>query len=431
MTISGRLLSATALVAAGVLLAATARAADDAKTPVPTPTAATPAAPAETPSSWASGIKLGLQIDGGITFNPAAPKTNNGQLFTDKPNTVLLNQILATVGRELDKDATDWDFGFKVQGMYGSDARYTHYLGIFNNVTENRNQFDIVEGSVSIHAPVITAGGLDLKLGLFPTPLGFETIDPSTNPFYSHSYIFNFGLPFKQTGAYGILHVTPELNIWAGLDTGVNTTLPVSGDNNSAVAGMFGFGLTLMGGNLTVLALSHIGPENANQRPSQPLGIPNANSEYRFLNDIVVTYKHNDKLTFTTELNYIKDDFWRSEAYGLAQYATYALSETLALNGRAEVYRDNKPFFVGVFPGTKDYVNAQYGRPNTSFTLPRTTYGEITLGVTWKPDLPKPVAGLLVRPEIRVDSSLNGTRPYNDGKDGMALTMATDFILQF
>ena len=51
------------------------------------------------------------------------------------------------------------------------------------------------------HLPWITDGGIDLKVGQYPTPLGYETIDPSTNPFYSHSYIFQFGLPFKHTGA--------------------------------------------------------------------------------------------------------------------------------------------------------------------------------------------------------------------------------------
>ena len=41
---------------------------------------------------------------------------------------------------------------------------------------------------------------MDAHVGLFPTPLGYEVIDPSANPFYSHSYIFQFGLPFKHTG---------------------------------------------------------------------------------------------------------------------------------------------------------------------------------------------------------------------------------------
>jgi hypothetical protein len=38
---------------------------------------------------------------------------------------------------------------------------------------------------VVAHVPWVTEGGIDLKIGQYPTPLGYETIDPSTNPFYS------------------------------------------------------------------------------------------------------------------------------------------------------------------------------------------------------------------------------------------------------
>src|SRR5471032_2988436 len=90
--------------------------------------AATEAAPAPPPAAdappagyWINGIHLSAQIEAGITGNPAGPKNNFGQLFTDKPNTVLLNQILLTANKPLDPKATDFDWGFKLQGMYGSD----------------------------------------------------------------------------------------------------------------------------------------------------------------------------------------------------------------------------------------------------------------------------------------------------------------------
>ena len=119
---------------------------------------------------------------------------------------------------------------------YGTDARYTHFLGVFDYALAERYQFDIVEASVSVHAPVLA--GLDVKAGLYPTPLGFETIDPSTNPFYSHSYIFNFGIPLKHTGVLAVLHATDFLDLYGGVDTGVNTTFgDQAGDNNGAVAG--------------------------------------------------------------------------------------------------------------------------------------------------------------------------------------------------
>ncbi len=393
------------------------------------PIKAAPLASATPPAqpTWASTIKLTAQVEGGIVFNPDSPKNNVGQLFTDKANQLQLNQVLLTAQRPIDPKETGWSVGFKLQGLYGSDARYTHFLGELDRVTSDRYQFDITEANVVLHMPLLTEGGIDLKLGQYTTPIGFETIDPSTNPFYSHSYIFNFGVPLKHTGALAIVHATPVVDAYFGIDSGVNTSLGAnSGDNNSAPAGLFGFGLNnLLGGNLTVVALSHVGPENASR------AVPNADRFMRYLNDAYATYKFSDAFSITTELNYIRDDFARAEAYGVAQYGQYTLSDKLTLNGRAEVFRDNRGFFVGVFPGNLDFVNAESGFPNTSTTTRPTTYGALTVGVTYKPALPGPVSSLMIRPELRYDHSLNGTSPFNGGRSPGAFTIASDVILAF
>ncbi len=395
--------------------------ADDAPAPA---AAAAPAAPAAPPATWASSIKLNAQFEGGVVFNTASPKNNFGQLFTDKSNQAQLNQILLTASRVIDPKETGWDVGFKFQVLYGSDARYTHFLGELDRITRDRYQLDITEANITVHAPILTEGGIDLKLGQYPTPIGYEVIDPSGNPFYSHSYIFNFGIPLKHTGGYATIHATSVVDAYIGVDSGVNTSVG-GGDNNSAAAGLIGFGLNLLDGNLTVLALSHIGPEN----PSSV--VPHADGFYRYLNDVVVTYKANDKLTLTTELNYIRDDYYRAEAWGVAQYAGYTLNDQITLNGRAELFRDNNGFFVGAFPGNLDFLNSEAGRPANVTSAPRTTYGAFTAGITYKPSVPAPIAGLSLRPEIRYDRALNGTRPFNGGRDVGAFTIAADAILAF
>ena len=424
MTTTNRLLltATSALFAAG-LLAGPARAQT---------APATPAAPAA-PVTWIDGLKFGAQIEGGVSFNAGDPKTNNGQLLTDHPNQPTLNQILLSVERDIPKDATTWDVGFKLQGLYGSDARYTHFLGLLDHALPNdRYQFDITEASVSVHAPLLV--GLDVTAGLYPTPLGFETIDPSTNPFYSHSYIFNFGIPLKHAGVLAVLHATDQIDLYGGVDTGVNTTFG-SGDNNGTIAGLLGVGFTALGGNLTGVALSHFGPEVPSYSNSQPWGYTNANHYFRYENDAYFTYKWNDKLSSTTEFNYIKDDnpwLGAPEAWGVAQYVAYTLTDTVTLNARAEVFRDGKGFYVAYFPGNLDYVNSEYGKPNNAQSGPHATYGALTVGVTWKPTgLPQHLAGLLIRPELRYDQTLAGQNAFNGGKDAGSFTAATDFILQF
>ena len=409
--------------APGIQLAQAAPAPAPAAPTAPAPAAAAPAPPA----GWFSSIKFSAQAEGGIVVNPQRPSDglNFGQLFTDKANQFQLNQLLLGVQRPTDPKATGYDVGFQFQFLYGSDARYTHFLGELNHVTADRNQIDIVTADLAIHLPWLSPGGIDVKAGQYPTPIGYETIDPSTNPFYSHSYIFNFGIPLKHTGVMATWHVNDTVDLWAGVDSGVNTSLG-DGDNNGAAAGLFGFGLNnLLGGKLTILALSHIGPEN----PS--LTVPNADSHMRYENDIVTTYKVSDKLSLANEVNYIRDDFFHADGYGFAQYLAYTLNDTMTFNARGEVFRDNKGFFVGAFPGNLDYVNSERGYPATVIVAPATTYGEITLGITFKPPLPAPVANFMIRPEVRYDSSLNGTHPFNGGRDVGAFTIASDVILGF
>jgi hypothetical protein len=416
------------------------------QTPPPAATTeATPppaAADAPPPGYWINGIHLSAQLDAGITGNFAGPKQNFGQLFTDKPNTVLLNQILLTANKPLDPKATDFDWGFKLQGMYGSDARYTHFLGEFDRtLPDDRNQFDVVEANVLFHLPVLFDGGVDIKAGQYSTPLGFETIDPSTNPFYSHSYIFSFGLPFKHTGVLTTSHVSSLLDVYLGLDTGSNTTFGPLGDNNSAIAFLGGVNLTMMDGNLTVLALTHIGPENPSRELS-PAGF-NADGFFRYYNDVVITYKATPTLTLTTELNWVRDDFGATgfttgkpsaaNGFGIAQYASYTLSDTLTLNGRAELFRDDNNFFVAGFGANNGFDQFQKGFATpVSAALHATTYGALTLGVTYKPaDMPAPISGLLIRPEVRWDTDLGGAKAFNSNKDNSSFTLASDVVLTF
>jgi hypothetical protein len=399
-----------------------------AQTSAPAPSGDAAKSDTAAPANWSDTLKFSGHIEAGITGNFDDPSNgiNFGHLYTDRANRPLLDQLLLTAERPLDPKAEGYDFGFKLQGMYGSDARYSHSYNLFDRVTNNRNQFDIVEANGVAHLPVLTAGGIDLKLGLFPSPMGAEVIDAAGNALYSHSYIFNFGTPSKHTGGLATIHLTPMVDLYAGVDTGVNAWLGRKGDNNSSGAGQGGIGLNLMGGNLTIVALTHIGPENA-----RGIAGVQANSDLRYLNDVLTTWKASDALTLTTELNFIRDDGLHAIGYGGAQYAVYALNDAFSLVGRGEIWRDNNGAFVAAFPGSLDFVNSERGLPATTISGGRTTYGALTLGVNYKPAVPKVIEGFVIRPEIRYDTSLNDTKPFNAGKSDHQVTLGADVILPF
>ena len=362
-------------------------------------------------------------IEGSFTGNPDSPEDNQnfGRFFDDRSNEALLNQAVITAERTLDSSATGFDWGFKTQFMFGSDARFIHSLGLFDNTMRtNLYQPDLVEAYLNLHFPIFTEHGVDLKVGKFVTLEGAETIDPRTDAFYSHTYIFNFGIPFNHTGALFTVHTTSWLDLIAGVTRGVNMSID---DNNDSAAFHGGVGLNFNEGKIVVLASTHIGPET-----------PNNNHDLRYLNDAAITWKITDKFTSITDLNYARDDGADADAYGVAQYFTYAINDKITAKIRGEIWRDDKGFYVASFADPHDPMRALQGNPTIDPRTVgggRTTYGALTVGVDIKPTVPKPLTGLTIRPEVRVDHSFSDTHPFNDSKDETMFTAAVDAILTF
>lgn len=373
-------------------------------------------ATATTATTSTQRVKFYGHTDVGFTYNPDHPNDhiNFGRLFDDKSNQILLNQTLLTAERTLDPLAKGFDWGFKLQFMLGTDARYTQFLGEFEDLYDSRYQPDVVEAYLNLHFPILTPGGIDVKAGQFVTLEGAEVIDSTGNFFYSHSYIFNFGIPFKHTGVLATTHLNKYIDLYTGITEGVNCGLE---DNNDSVSFHGGVGLNLLDGKVTTLASTHIGAEN-----------PNNNHDKRYLNDITTTIKLSEKLTSITDLNYTHDQTLDGvDCYGAAQYFTYAFKDWLSAGVRGEIFRDPQGFYVAAFPSNDGFTDVQEGEPTRVIPGGKTTYGALTFGLNIKP-----IKNLLIRPEVRFDRALNGdTKPFNDYNDRNMFTAALALTYSF
>lgn len=361
-------------------------------------------------------------VESSFTGNFASPEDNQnfGRLFDDRSNEFVMNQAVITAERALDpKSGFDW--GFKLQLLFGTDARYIHSLGMrYHQAGTGLYQGDIPEAYLSLHLPILTEGGLDVTLGKFISLEGAETVDPRTNAFYSHTYIFNFGIPANHTGALFTLHTTSWLDLIAGVTRGVNTSID---DNNDSPAFHGGIGLNLNDGRVAVLASTHIGPETSGN-----------DSDLRYFNDIAITWKITDKFASITDINYTRDGGADADAYGVAQSLTYAINDTFTAAVRGEIWRDDKGFYVAQFANPGDALRALAGEstidPRTIGGA-RTTYGALSIGLNIKLPVPKPFTSLTIRPELRVDHAFDDTHPFNDSSDNTMFTAALDAILTF
>jgi hypothetical protein len=377
---------------------------------------------------WLDETRIGISghAQAGVTgnFDDPTSRINFGRLFDDRANDFALNQVLLTIERPLAPEEGKWDWGFKIQPMYGSDARYTHLVYLLDNYSNDYFQFDLVEAYANVHLPYLTKGGIDVKGGIFVTLQGLEVIYGPGNPFYSHSYLFNYAIPLKHTGGLVTLHLTDQIDLHAGGVTGINTFT----DNNDSPSLHLGASWASKNEKATVFAAFHYGPENDSAYSKPALGGVDSNSDARYIADVVLTLKPTDKLTLMTDLNYGKEDGFQAEWYGVAQYMLYQALDWLRVGVRGEVFRDDDGFAVVQFNDNDDFLDALRGRSVSPKTVSGgdTTYYELTAGVAIEP-----CKHVMLRPEVRWDWSSGGNKPFNDMKDGQMWTLAMDVIIKF
>ena len=135
--------------------------------------------------------------------------------------TWLLNQAALVLERTL---TPDWSWGFRAEFYMGADAAL---LRPVNGFGPDGRKFgtDFRQAYVSIHAPVLTEGGIDIKFGRQYVPLGYETTMAPYRPMYSLSYAWIYA----ENGAIATFHVNPILDAIAGVTLGVNSLFKLIG----------------------------------------------------------------------------------------------------------------------------------------------------------------------------------------------------------
>jgi hypothetical protein len=181
-----------------------------------------------------------------------------------------------------------------------------------------------------------------------------------------------------------------------------------------------------MGGRLNAHLIGHFGPEQNNRNPRcSPdgsmcsAGIGRQANDYVKENaDIMVSYKLNNKMTVTVDGTWVHDDWLRADAYGVSTFFAYDINPNLTFNARGEVFRDNTGSFITEYSSYTSFTKAISNQPYPYYNALPTTYGELTVGVSYRPEFINSrvhFGQFTFRPEMRLDKSLNGTNPFNRG----------------
>src|SRR5579859_1803361 len=158
-----------ALAAVGVVSLASAARAEEKESSVMTALASTTLSGyVDTSAQWNLGT--------GNTFMP--PYKFDSPSKADGFN---LDVVQLRIEKPLDE--SEWSAGYRVDLWLGPDA---NVLGTQSTLSTGASDFAIRQAYVALRVPVMN--GLDLKVGVFDSIIGYESVESPNNPNYTRSY---------------------------------------------------------------------------------------------------------------------------------------------------------------------------------------------------------------------------------------------------
>jgi Putative beta-barrel porin-2, OmpL-like. bbp2 len=406
-----------------VQLQDTSTAPASAPTPPPTPLMAVLGPTPIGAALNALNITTGGFVEGSLTYSMAQPPNDiiAQNVFNIRDKDPVLDQLDYYVSRVATTSGTAWDWGFRGEIIYGADTATIHSSGLFDNPstlgvtngyyrsrTSPEFQFDVNQAYVNVNVPIGT--GLGIQIGKFVTLLGYESINATSNPLFSHSYLFGYAIPFTQTGILFSYTFNSNFSAQAGITRGWNQTFY---DNN---------------GSPDFLGQVVWTPNDKDTATSFTLNVSEGpqttgdNSDYWTVLDFIWKGHIGDTTTPGAGIGlainadygdapHLLGDGGSAQWYGVAGYASYQINSMFTVNFRGEAYDDANGVTVALAPGS-------------------TQYYEGTLGVAITPFASNDILkNFVIRPEGRVDYSSHAA--FDGGSKDYEVQLAVDAYFIF
>jgi hypothetical protein len=180
-----------------------------------------------------SGVKIG-----GWTQVGYHNKSSLYDLFNQYPNHVALHQQWLYAERVAD-GSCGWDWGFRIDAMYGIDADNTQSFGNAYGKFDFSDAFTHGEYGFAIPQVYVEVANGDLSIiaGHFYTLIGYEVVTAPDNFFYSHAWTMNNSEPFTHTGALATYQVDDRLTAYGGWTLGWDTGFNQFNNGSSFLGG--------------------------------------------------------------------------------------------------------------------------------------------------------------------------------------------------
>lgn len=351
------------------------------------------------------GFEFGGWVSGGISFasNNPADRYNGVVTFNDRHEEFQMNQLYFYLERTTNNEGCGWDWGARVDVLYGTDARFTQAIdGLESDWNQTERFYQVA--LPQFYFDVAWNSWL-LRAGHFYTIVGYEVVPVTGNFFYSHSYSQQYGQPFTHTGIL-LSRQFNRLTLTAGLQRGNDQFDDTDGRN--AVGFLGGVTWTTENENFSI----GFGISADEQGVDQPITIYSLYTKWNITPRFQWVLEHTYGESEDPQIGI-------SQWYGLTNYYFYTINPCWQAGLRVEWFRDEDGVRVA---GVGDGNLATGPFPGDFY--------EISLGLNWSPH-----PNLRVRPEVRWDWFEPRRRvtvlPYDAGEDDNQFLFGCDFIVTF
>jgi len=349
----------------------------------------------------------------------------------DRDDRVLMNQAYLVIERVANPGKAGFDFGGRLDLLYGTDARYTEPAGSGLGASWNSQNiygYDIPQAYLEFAAAAQPLT-FRLKAGHFYSPLGGgEALKAPDRFFYSLTYSALYGAPLTSTGALASvsmdLPLGSQITLLGGADRGWNRYHGNPNGNDTAYyTGVQG--KTAWGTKGFDTSLSYIyARSNETANPFIPglkddatlHSVAFQQQIFRRLN-LTAGYCHGEQQNGSPFDG--GDARWR----GFTQELVYQLNRVWSVGVRHERFRD----LDGSRVGQVGYRHKTDPVPPFGF---KGAFEATSFGINCKP-----TANITIRSEVRHDkfdgTSGFGPRPFHDGTQNSQTSYGFDVIFRF
>ena len=249
-----------------------------------------------------------------------------------------LNVVQVSLAKALDE--SEWASGYRADLWFGPDA---------NNFTQSSGEGDLAirQAYVALRTPV--GNGIDWKLGVFDTIVGYETLESGNNPNYTRSLGFTLG-PTTHTGLLGTYRFCDSVSASAGIantyGASINSRTPQASGGEDSKTYMGSVALTapsdwgwVAGSSLYIGAIH--GYDSSTDGLPGPAGTSDGTRDHYYAGITLATPVAGMKVGAAVDYSHARrtQSAAVDNTYVYALYASFQATEKLSLHGRAEYQR--------------------------------------------------------------------------------------------